>query len=659
MAIEKKNILNRLYLLAGFMLLFAIAIIYKLVDIQFVKGSTYRQKAEERTVKNFEIVANRGNVYTADGSLLATSVSKFDIRMDAVTVSDENFQKNIKGLAQSLSKMLGNSEGHWESYIRKARKNQNRYLFITRNLSYNEYMRIKEFPIFNLGTYKGGLIAEQRTVREHPIGKIAERAVGYSDYRGRVGIEGNFHEFLQGKNGKRLKQRIAKGQWKPLNDNNEVEPVDGKDIITTIDLKIQDIAHHALLGQLEAYQADHGCAVVMETKTGEIKAISNLGRNREGNYYERLNYAIGESHEPGSTFKLMSMMVALEDKVIDTADVVDTGNGAYKVYDRTVRDTHRGGYGEISAARAFEVSSNIGLVKLIEDHYGNDPKKFIDGLERMRVGKKLNLPIKGEGVPYLPNPDNKKNWYGTSLAWMTHGYGVHITPLQTLTFYNAVANNGEMVKPRFIKEIRTQDKVIERFDKEVLNPKICSQETLDKVREMMKNVVKRGTATNIYNKNYELAGKTGTCQAEYWTGKTQYISSFAGYFPADDPQYSCIVIIHKPDKSKGYYGADVAGPVFKQIAHKIYTETPVVDSVNDIRKDIELVNKDYKNYYTKVNSQNKTMPNLKNMSGMDAVSMLENMGLTVRFKGVGRVVSQSIKPGEKIDSKIIVELTLS
>ena len=353
------------------------------------------------------------------------------------------------------------------------------------------------------------------------------------------------------------------------------------------------------------------------------------------------------------------MMVALEDKVIDTADVVDTGNGAYKVYDRTVRDTHRGGYGEISAARAFEVSSNIGLVKLIEDHYGNDPKKFIDGLERMRVGKKLNLPIKGEGTPYLPNPDNKKNWYGTSLAWMTHGYGVHITPLQTLTFYNAVANNGEMVKPRFIKEIRTQDKVIERFDKEVLNPKICSQETLDKVREMMKNVVKRGTATNIYNKNYELAGKTGTCQAEYWTGKTQYISSFAGYFPADDPQYSCIVIIHKPDKSKGYYGADVAGPVFKQIAHKIYTETPVVDSVNDIRKDIELVNKDYKNYYTKVNSQNKTMPNLKNMSGMDAVSMLENMGLTVRFKGVGRVVSQSIKPGEKIDSKIIVELTLS
>ncbi|MGB5464129.1 MAG: penicillin-binding protein, partial [Aureibaculum sp.] len=263
MAIEKKNILNRLYLLTGCLFLFAIAITYKLIDIQFVKGNYYRDQAEERTVRNFEIAANRGNVYTSDGSLLATSVSKFDIRMDAVTVSNENFEKNIKGLSAELSKMLGNSASFHENYIRKARKNKNRYLFITRNLSYNEYLKIKAFPIFNLGTYKGGFIAEQRTVREHPIGKIAERAVGYDDYRGRVGIEGNFHEFLQGRNGKRLKQKIAKGQWKPLNDNNEIEPVDGKDIITTIDLNIQDIAHHALLEQLELYEADHGSAVVM------------------------------------------------------------------------------------------------------------------------------------------------------------------------------------------------------------------------------------------------------------------------------------------------------------------------------------------------------------------------------------------------------------
>ena len=659
MATEKKNILNRLYLLTGFMFLFALAIIYKLIDIQFIHGDLYRQEAEELTVKNFDIFANRGNVYTADGSLLATSVSKYDIRMDAVTVSDENFEKNIKGLSRSLAAMLGNSAGYYETYIRKARKEKNRYLYITKDLSYDEYLRIKDFPIFNLGTYKGGFIAEQRTVREHPIGKMAERAVGYSDGRGHVGIEGNFDDILKGKNGQRLKQRIAKGQWKPLNDNNEIEPVDGRDIITTIDLKTQDIAHHALLEQLETYQADHGCVVVMETKTGEVKAISNLGRAKDGNYYERLNYAVGESHEPGSTFKLMGLIVALEDKVIDTSTVVDTGDGTYKVYNRTVRDAHRGGFGKISAARVFEVSSNIGMVKLIEDHYGKNPQKFIDGLERMRVDKKLGLSIKGEGLPTLPDPKDKEHWYGTSLAWMTHGYGVHITPLQTLAFYNAIANNGEMVKPRFIKEIRKQDKVVEHFDKEVLNPKICSQQTIDKVRVLMKNVVKQGTATNIYNKHYQLAGKTGTCQTDYWTGNTEYISSFVGYFPADNPRYSCIVVIHKPNKKVGYYGADVAGPVFKQIAQKIYTETPVIDSIRNIDSDLKPVDAGYEKYYKLAQKTMNTMPDVTNMSGMDAISILENLGLKVRFTGAGRVIEQSVRPGADLKNITTVVLKLS
>jgi len=353
------------------------------------------------------------------------------------------------------------------------------------------------------------------------------------------------------------------------------------------------------------------------------------------------------------------MMVALEDKVIDTATIIDTEKGKYKVYDRTVRDTHRGGYGEISAARVFEVSSNVGIVKIIEKYYSTNPQKFIDGLQRMEVGKKLDIPIKGEGIPTLPNPSDKKNWYGTSLAWMTHGYGVSITPMQTLTFYNAVANNGEMVKPRFIKEIRTQDRVIEKFEKEVINPKICSQETIDKVKAMMKNVVKQGTATNIYNENYELAGKTGTCQTEYWTGKTKYISSFAGYFPADNPQYSCIVVIHKPKKEIGYYGADVAGPVFKQIAHKIYTETPLLDEVNGLKENPKAINSNFESYYKIAREQTNKMPNLKNMSGMDAVALLENLGMKVKFKGTGKVIAQSIKPGKKLDKNIVILLTLS
>ncbi len=658
MAVQKKQILNKVYLLTGFMFLFAIAIVYKLVQIEFVNGDLYREQAEQGTVKNFEIAANRGNVYTADGSLLATSVTKFDVRMDAVTVSNENFESGIKELSKSLSAMLGKSSGYYENKIRKARANKNRYLFITRNLSYNEYQNIKQFPIFKLGTYKGGLIIEQRTVREHPIGKIAERAVGYDDYRGRVGIEGSFYEFLRGKKGQRLKQKIAKGQWKPLNDNNEIEPIDGKDIITTIDLNIQDVAHHALLSQLEKFSADHGSVVVMETKTGEIKAMSNLGRTSKGTYFEKRNYAIYESHEPGSTFKLMGMVVALEDKVIDTANIIDTEKGVITFHGKSVRDSHHGGYGKISAARVFEVSSNVGIVKIINEHYKNDPKKFIKGLERMHIGKKIGLPIKGEGEPILPDPGNKKTWSGLSLPWMAYGYGVSLTPLQILTFYNAIANDGEMVKPRFVKEIRTQSNVVTKFEKEVINPKVCSQETIDKVKEMMLNVVKKGTAENIYDENFSMAGKTGTCQTEYWTDDTQYVSSFVGYFPAESPKYSCIVVIHKPDKKLGYYGNIVAAPVFKQIARKIYSDTPVQDEI-DFPSKIASMDKKYNSFYKKANTTYKTVPNVKNMPGMDAISLLENLGFKVSFTGIGKVMSQSIKPGKELKKGETINLELS
>ncbi len=658
MAVEKKQILNKLYLLTGFLFLFAAAIIYKLVQIEHIDGDKYRAEAEQGTVKTFEIAANRGSVYTADGSLLATSVSRFDVRMDAVTISDDAFEAGIKDLSIALSEMLGKSADYYENKIRKARVNKNRYLFITRNLSYNDYQRLKKFPVFKLGTYRGGLIIEQRTVREHPIGKIAERAVGYDDYRGRVGIEGSFYEFLRGKNGKRLKQKIAKGQWKPLNDNNEIEPIDGKDIITTIDLKIQDVAHHALLAQLEKFEADHGSVVVMETKTGEIKAISNLGRTSEGTYFEQRNYAIYESHEPGSTFKLMGMVVALEDKVIDTADIIDTEKGVIRFHGKPVRDSHHGGYGEISVARVFEVSSNVGIVKIIDEHYKDHPEKFIQGLERMKIGQKIGLPIKGEGEPKIPNPKDKNSWNGLSLPWMAYGYGVSFTPLQTLTFYNAIANNGEMVRPRFVKEIRAQSNVVTKFEKEVMHPQICSQETIDKVKEMMLNVVKRGTAENIYDPNFSMAGKTGTCQTEYWTDDTKYISSFVGYFPADEPKYSCIVVVHKPDKKKGYYGNIVAAPVFERIARKIYTDTPVVEEVTFSDK-ANKMDEAYEGYYKKANETYTKVPDVRNMPGMDAISLLENMGFKVNFDGIGKVKSQSIKAGSTLKRGELIKLELS
>jgi len=522
-------------------------------------------------------------------------------------------------------------------------------------------------PLFKKGPYKGGLIIEQKTVREHPLGKIAERSVGYervdeNGYYTRVGLEGAFGDYLRGQEGKRLKQKIAKGQWKPIGWDNEVEPKDGYDVISTIDINIQDIAHHALLGQLEKYKADHGTVIVMETKTGEVKAISNLGRTNDGHYYERLNYAIGESHEPGSTFKLVSMVVALEDKVIDTSTVIDTENGRFKVYDRTVRDSKYGGYGKISAGRAFEVSSNTAMAKIIHNNYKDKPEKFVNRLMNMNLHQELGLPVKGEGKPVIRYPGDK-GWSGISLAWMSYGYEVSLTPLQTLTFYNAIANNGEMVKPRLIKEVKEWDKTILKFEKEVINPSICSMETVLKVRQLLKNAVekKHGTGHKLYSPNFSMAGKTGTAQKHYESkdpDKLKYISTFAGYFPADDPEYSCIVVIHEPDKSVGYYGADVSGPVFKSVAQKIYATSPLVDEVDVTLLADAKLDAAYQKYYDTANKKYHQMPNVEGMSGMDAVSILENLGVQVEVKGNGKVKRQSISQGTDLgkDAKIVLEL---
>ncbi|HUH29703.1 MAG TPA: penicillin-binding protein 2, partial [Gelidibacter sp.] len=566
MAVTEKHILNRLYFVAGIMFVFALAVVFKLFTIQMVHGDKYRDLAEKRTVKNDTIPANRGNVYASDGSLLATSIPKYDIRFDALTPTSKTFESLLKPLSDSLSKYSGKSSGYYEKELRKARANKNRYFLLARNISYTDYARIRNFPLLNLGAIRGGLIVEQTTKREHPMGGIAQRSIGYErkDKDGhyvRAGIDGAFGEmYLRGTDGHRMKQKIGKGQWKPITDYNEVEPRDGYDVYTTIDVNIQDIAHHALLEQLEKYKADHGSVIVMETKTGEIKAISNLGRNSDGHYYERLNYAVGESSEPGSTFKIMAITAALEDKVIDTSDVVDTQKGVLSYYGKKVRDSKHGGYGKITIAKAIEVSSNTAIVAAIDKAYKDQPSKFVDRLYAMNLNNRLDLPIIGEPEPIIPDPRIKNGrWSGIALQWMAYGYGVSFTPLQTLTFYNAIANNGEMVKPQFLREVREFDKTIVPFKKEVINPKICSQETVDKVKKLLENVVERGTGSKLYSPNFSMAGKTGTCQKDYANkDKLSYISSFAGFFPADNPKYSCIVVIHEPDKSVGYYGADVS-----------------------------------------------------------------------------------------------------
>ncbi|MFD0963495.1 penicillin-binding protein [Pseudofulvibacter geojedonensis] len=651
-----------MYFVAAAFLMFAVAIAVQLFNVQYVDGDNYRKLVEKRTHKEVVIKANRGSIYADDGSLLATSVPKYDIRFDAVTVSKDNFSKELPMLCDSLSVMFGKSRSYYKEKLKKARRTKNRYMLVARNLGYSDYMRVRGFPMFRLGAYKGGLIVEQRTIREHPLGGIARRTVGRP--QSQAGIEGAYDLlFLKGEDGSRLKQKIAKGQYKPIHDENEKEPKNGLDVISTIDVNIQDIAHHALLNQLEKFEADHGTVVVMETETGEVKAISNLQRNSKGRYLERMNHAVGESHEPGSTFKLMVMVAALESKVIDSSYVVDTENGVLTYYGKyKVRDSRHGGYGKISAARAFEVSSNTGMVKIVEKGFKDNPEAFVNRLYNMRLNEQLGLEFKGEGVPKIPHP-NDKDWSGISLQWMAWGYGVSLTPLQTLTFYNAIANNGEMVKPRLVKEVRDfkQNKPVEKFDKVILNPRICSAETIGKVKEMMKNVVERGTAKNIYSPEFSMAGKTGTCRTDYGNKKADknYVASFAGYFPADKPKYSCIVVIHKPNTSIGYYGNVVAAPVFKTIAKKIYTDTPMVDEVNVKVKPSDKLEKVYAVYNKKSQKEYKKIPNVVGMSGMDALAFLENLGLRVKLKGNGKVVKQSLKKGIvfKDNQEIVLELS--
>ncbi len=663
---QDKKVSYRIFFVAFLMLLLAIGIVFKLTTIQWKHGEYYRNLAEKSTIKPFIIPANQGNIYSSDGSLLAISIPNYTVRFDAIAPKAEDFNDNLKALSDSLSMLFGKTSSHYYNELSKARAHNNRYYLIARNLNYTNYMRVKGFPLFNLGTYKGGLITEQKTVRQHPIGRIAERTIGYrrlnadSTYTN-IGIEGAFQEYINGKDGKVVKQKMAKGQWKPINDNNEIEPQDGYDVISTIDVYIQDIAHHALLKQLEYYEADHGCVVVMETKTGEIKAISNLGRQKNGSYAETVNYAVWESQEPGSTFKLASLMVLLEDKKVDTSTVYDTNGGEFVIYNRKVRDSKKGGYGKISLSRGIEVSSNTAIVQAVYENYKDNPGDFVDKLYAMKLNQPLGLPIQGEGKPVIYHPKhNKTHWSGLTLPWMAYGYSLQMTPLQILTFYNAIANNGEMVKPQFVKEIKEWNKTIKKFDKEVIVPKICSEPTLLKIQDVLKNVVIRGTGKKLYSPNFSMAGKTGTAQVGYAVRDSMYYSStFVGYFPADEPKYSCIVVVHKPSRSKGYYGADVSGPVFKAVAQKIFTDSPTQNEIDNLNKKIKKQEESYTEYNALANTSRKTIPDLRGMPGMDAVALLENLNLKVKIIGSGKVKRQSIPAGEKLQKNQTILLELS
>lgn len=658
----KDRIVNlRTIMVAIGLFLFALAISYKLISLYF-NGDKYEQLIAQYTIKEFVIEANRGDLYSDDGSLLATSITRYDIHFDALSPSGKNFNEHLPALCDSLGKFFNRPASYYKKALTEARKQKNKYFLIAKGIGYDECARIRKFPLFSLGAYKGGIVVEGKTSREYPLGAIAHRIVGYerTDGQGnvfKVGLEGAFSKYLSGVEGRHLKQKIAQGQWKPIDDSNEIEPKDGYDVVSTININIQDIAHHALLKQLETYQADHGCTVVMEVATGEIKAISNLGRTKDGTYAERFNYAVGETYEPGSVFKTVSLVTALEEAKIDTTYTVDTKKGVISFYGRQVWDSNRKGYGVINLSKAMQLSSNTAIVQMVHDLFGKNPKKFVDKINKMHLNRKLGLSISGEGEPFIPQP-HQRGWSGIALEWMAFGYGVEMTPLQVLTFYNAIANNGVMLKPRMIREVKHWNKSIQKFDIEVLNSTLCSEQTATIVKKVLENTVKYGTGKNLYTPHFSMAGKTGTAQKDYKDkSKLGYISSFAGFFPADNPKYSCIVVIHNPDKKIGYYGADVSGPVFKSIAQKIYTSSLLIDTIEDIDSSTVEVEKKYAKYDQILGKYKTIVPNVIGMDAMDAIAIMENLGLNVKISGSApKVSAQSISGGEYIGGRKTIKL---
>lgn len=676
----RTDILLRVYLSFGAMVLFAVAVLYKMFSLQVVQGSRWQAMADSLSTRYQTVEATRGNIFSVDGSLLATSVPEYDVRMDMMApgiLEDDVFYSKVDSLAARLASFFQDkSVEQYRRLLRKARKDKNRYFLVKRNVSFQEMKAVRAFPIFKLGKYKGGLIAEQKNKRILPFKTLAARTIGYkNDNVQPVGLEGAYAEYMDGVSGSRLVQRIAGGSWMPINEDTEVAPTDGADIISTIDINMQDIAQKALEKQLIASDADNGCVILMEVATGEVRAVANFTRVEEGIYKEKFNYAIAQSAEPGSTFKLASYMAAIEDGKIDTSDIVDTEDGTFRVYRHTIRDSHKGD-GKISVKRAFEVSSNTAVTKLIYKHYKDNPAAFTNRLYAMHLNEPLGLQIPGEGQPLIKTPKSR-SWSGLTLPQMAYGYELKVTPLQMLTLYNAVANNGKMIAPLFVKEIRRLGNTVERFEARVINEKIVSDQTIGKIKGMLEGVVEEGTAKQLKNSLFKMAGKTGTAQmadgAAGYKARRRYQGSFAGYFPADNPKYSMIVVVQNPRKG-GYYATTIAAPVFKEIAEQVYASdsrmyhdfkklqmasaNPTPPIKYGFQKDSQYVfgalglksTQALKQDSAKVllsdeNLPEGKVPDLKGMGLKDAMYLLGNIGMKTFVKGKGRVIRQSIDPG--------------
>jgi len=696
----RTDILLRVYTAFGLIVLLAFAVLYKLVNVQVVEGEKWRSMADSLSTRFANVEAARGNIYSVDGSLLATSVPEYEIRMDLIAggiEKDEVFYQKVDSLAAKLSLLFGDkSTKQYSRMLREGRKDRARYLLIKRNVSHAELKEIRKFPIFNMGRYKGGLVSVSQNKRILPFQSLAARTIGYKNKNVQpVGLEGAYGSYIDGESGKRLMQRIAGGVWMPVNQDIEIAPKEGADIISTIDINMQDVAQRALKKQLITSDADHGCVILMEVATGEVRAVANFTKVSEGVYKEQFNYAIAASQDPGSTFKLASYMALLEDHKVDTSTLIATGDGTYRIPGHTIRDSH-GGIGTVSVKRAFEESSNVAIAKMINNAYQNDQGRFPDHLYKWGLNEKLMLQIPGEGQPVIKNPKNRSWNKKQSLPQMAYGYEMQITPLQMLAFYNAVANNGRYLSPIFVREIRRLGNTIQHFQARVINEKICSDETIKLAQALLEGVVIEGTGKSLASPLYKIAGKTGTAQVAdankgYRVDK-KYQASFSGYFPADNPKYSMIVVVNNPRKGT-YYAASVAGPVFREIADRVYvSDIRMFDALKEQkfvgnlkmpeaksgeRKATQAVYKSFgiktlfasNSEYVSIDTNKGVIeqevkisegfvPDVSGMGLRDALYVTGNSGLKALVRGSGKVVRQSLEAGTRVQKGFPIVLEL-
>ncbi len=696
MSTVKKDIRFRVYIAFTGICLLGLAILFKAFLIQLKEGPELRQLAKEMHTRSATLPAERGNIYTEDGALLCSTIPQFDVHVDFSVIKPDTFKRYLDTLATGLSSLFKDATvATYKQLLTTEFTKQSRYWSLKNKVPYYEYQVLRSFPVFNKGARRGGLIVDPNIKRINPYGMLAYRTIGlWRENSQIIGLEAAYDSVLKGMSGSRVEQKATGGVWLPV-EGSEVDPRNGMDLVTTIDIGIQDVAEHALKSVLEQYKCMYGTCIVMEVKTGKIKALANLGRQKDGSYWEDFNYAMMPT-EPGSTFKLVTLMSLLNDGYININQSVDCQGGVAHFGNLTLHDSHLG-LGVMSIKDAFAHSSNVAMAKLGNQYYGSNPQKYIDHLYKLHLNERTHIDLLGERKPVVKTP-NSSGWSSTSIPWMSYGYEIQITPLHTCMVYNSVANGGKMMKPYLISAIREYGKDVKVFNPQVVVDKVADSSAIAQLRACMEEVVLSGTAKHIKSPFYAIAGKTGTAQVadkgiRYTDGV--YQGSFVGYFPADRPQYTIAVVVRTSPGSSAYYGGTIAAPVFRMIADRVFANSKGWDGpLDSIAKtgDKKLVAQQttgrkyntllkYAGVKVDVPAGNELMqltadsnkkitiesakvyegyvPDVSGLGLKDAVYLLEKEGMQVQVKGKGKVQLQSVAPGSRIykGQKIILQLS--